>query len=308
MTFTWHGSDLQQGYVDLVGRILETGDEVSPRGQRTLERSPALLWIKDPRRVVPVGVGRKLNLAIGAAESCHLLGGFSDAAQLVSATKNFAQFVEQGKLRGAYGPRTYSQAPLVLDRLASDRDTRQASLVIARPTDLETPTKDLPCTREIAFTVREQRLNMHVTMRSNDVFWGLPYDAWMFSNLQHAIAYCLDLPVGNYFHSAYSLHAYVDRDGDALAALHPYDGVSAPPPMLVDDLPREGEPRVRWRRVLNAARVAAGHAGIGPEACPETWASVRWYRKTLEPHATGGKLCGQCRYVQAHEIYCHGAP
>lgn len=294
--------DLQAsgGYGEIVQRVLNYGEVVSPRGQKTLEIGPATIVVRDPRRVVPLGQNRKLNMAIGAAESCHLLGGVSDAAQMVSVTKNFEQFVEDGRLRGAYGPRTYSQFPRVAELLRRDPDTRQAGVVLWREPELASLSRDVPCTVELHFAVRRGRLNMYTTMRSNDVFWGVPYDFWMFSNVLHAMAYATGYPVGLYVHTALSLHVYVDRDMGKINDLKTYDaraGDVQEVPMLVDDFEPLGPEDVHaskfvWGRIANVAR-AACLTGPVTELLP----SAAWYARRLAPHFSYGMLCWKCRYV-----------
>lgn len=288
-------ADLRGGYVEVVRKILREGCEVSPRGQRTLEIGPVTLAVADPRLAVPVGVGRRLNLAIGAAESCHLIGGTSDAAMMASITKNFEPFVEGDRLRGAYGPRLHSQWPRVLARLEADQSTRQAGAVVWRARDLAEPTADLPCTVHLQFWVRDRRLHAHVLMRSNDVFWGLPYDAWMFCNAQLAVAGALQLRVGTYYHTAISLHAYVDRDAEALAVLHDWDGTDGPP-MLADFISLGNTPAERWERIAILARSACGTPGYEDFATGGT--PAKWYQEVLLRHWTlMGVFCPSCRYV-----------
>ncbi|MCH7992208.1 MAG: thymidylate synthase, partial [Gemmatimonadetes bacterium] len=106
-------------------------------------------------------------------------------------------------------------------------------MLIWRPWDNGLSSKDIPCTIQFQFLVRDGRLNMITTMRSNDVFWGLPYDEWMFTNVQFAVAYALNMDVGWYQHNTGSLDAYVDRDMEALNALHAPDGSEEMPPPFV---------------------------------------------------------------------------
>ena len=295
--------DLRAGYLDVVNRIFNYGVEVSPRGQKTLEiPGPVTIQINNPRDILAQGVGRKLNLGIGAAESCHLVGGVSDAVQMVSVAKNFGMFVEDGRLRGAYGPRLADQFPRVAALLKKDPDTRQAGVTLWRPEELSTPSKDVPCTMSLFFHIRAGRLNLSVTMRSNDVFWGLPYDAWMFSNALHTMAWAIGVPVGVYYHTALSLHAYVDRDAKQLAALHAPD-VSVLPmrlPMLVDGLlarPTDSTPQdaaQAWKLAAIFARLACLNADTVHDASlPD---GTRWYAGFLEKHVSAGVL-GPDRYV-----------
>lgn len=294
-------SSLASGYATIVQCVLADGEEVSPRGIRTKEVRGATLKFLDPSKSLPVGTGRKLRTQIGAAEAMQLIGGFSDARMMTSITKNFVAFVEDGRLRGAYGPRVHGQFPRMIELLKRDPDTRQACLIVWRPWEIASPSKDVPCTLHLQFLLREGKLNMIATMRSNDVFWGLPYDAWVFANVQYAVAYALAVDVGWYVHHAGSLHAYVDRDLDALNALHDYDGKAEFPPMFVSPTRLQecsGDRAVaRWNRVSLWARYTAGLPGrkggdgqLLPESC-------EWYRSTLARHTAKGILCNSCRYV-----------
>lgn len=287
--------DLTSGYVELVNIVLHTGREVSPRGQRTLEIGPVTLEVCDPLRAVPLGVGRDVSLALGAAESCHLIGGVSDAAQLVSITKNMRAFVEGDRLRGAYGPRLHSQWPRVVETLARDRDSRQAGAVIWRSRDIATPSVDVPCTVELHFWIRDDRLNAHAFMRSNDIFWGIPYDCWAFVNAQVAIAKALHVEVGTYFHTAVSLHAYVDRDAEKLASLHwPTEDVVVPMLAIgLEDVSGD-TPAARWQRIAQRAASIALDEDV--DDMPR---SFSWYRDQLANHVTVGdtKFCALCRYA-----------
>ena len=63
------------------------------------------------------------------------------------------------------------------------------------------------------FFVRDNKLMMKVQMRSNDVFYGLTFDAPFFSFLHQSVWHILkqtypDLEIGYYFHFADNLHFY----------------------------------------------------------------------------------------------------
>jgi hypothetical protein len=68
--------------------------------------------------------------------------------------------------------------------------------------------KDIPCTLSIQFFIRDGRLHCVTTMRSNDIWLGLPYDIFCFTCLQRLIAEALKVPTGFYIHQAGSLHLY----------------------------------------------------------------------------------------------------
>lgn len=295
----FHVGDMQDGYVHVVREVLRSGHRSAPRGIATIDAGPCAVVLRDPSRCVPVGVGRKPRLEIGAAESCQLVAGLSDAAQMVSITKNFAQFMDGGRLRGAYGPRIFDQLPRAIKLLERDPDTRQAGAVIWRPGELAEPSRDVPCTVQLHFrrSPSSGRLDMTTFMRSNDVFWGMPYDFWMFCNVQVAVAQALRVPAGRYVHFANSLHAY-ERDLPALESLHGDDGTEPHPPMLARDA---GTSNALFMSDLGAAerwawiRSWAHQAVFGyDDGLP---ASAKWYGERLKPHASLEVLCSECRYV-----------
>ena len=69
-------------------------------------------------------------------------------------------------------------------------------------------TKDTPCTLSLQFLLRDGRLNLTTTMRSNDVWTGVPYDMFSFCSMQVMMAMTLGVGVGTYTHQAGSLHIY----------------------------------------------------------------------------------------------------
>lgn len=212
--------DLRRGYVDLVNEVIEHGKRVAPRGQGTREVLNATIELADPRDALPVGIGRKPNLAIGAGEALQLIGGFSDPEMMVSIAGSFERFMDGGVLQGAYGPRIRVGLPHAITRLIEDPDTRQSIVQVARPEDfIGVPSRDLPCTKDLHFFVRDNKLSLVTSMRSNDVWLGVAYDFFQFTQLQLSVATSLGLKVGPYYHHADSLHIY-DRNIEAAEELH----------------------------------------------------------------------------------------
>lgn len=214
-----HVRSIGDAYTGICQTVLRQGEKVSPRGIETRELLDAVIIAEDPSDSLPTGCGRVFNSAIAVAEAAQLVGAISDPELMTTITPNFAQFMDDGRFHGAYGRRIGDQAFHVVDKLTKDRDTRQAVITLWDPSLDNTPGKhDYPCTVSLTFTIRRDALNLHVTMRSNDVWWGLAYDAFQFTTLQYTVAHALDVPVGRYHHHAVSLHAYV-RDSDRIESL-----------------------------------------------------------------------------------------
>jgi len=103
-----------------------------------------------------------------------------------------------------------NQLDNVIAMLKTNPKTRQAAISIydAKEINYGHYTHDTPCTYAVQFTIQAQHLNMCVTMRSNDLWYGFCNDQYCFSKLQIKVADELELLVGDYYHFAHNLHLY----------------------------------------------------------------------------------------------------
>jgi thymidylate synthase len=171
---------------------LRDGFEVAPRGMRTLELAQHTTSF-DMSRPVVLCPGRKLSYTFLAAEALWILAGDDRVETIAPYNPNIAQFSDDGvHFAGAYGAPIVAQFDYVVSALLRDRDTRQAGLTIWRPNP--PPSKDVPCTVAIWFSIRADRLNCHVFMRSSDAWLGLPYDVFVFSMLAAKVACAYNAP------------------------------------------------------------------------------------------------------------------
>jgi len=106
------------------------------------------------------------------------------------------------------GTKYVSQLRHVINSLKDNPRTRQAAISIYDGKEHNKYEFDTPCTYAIQFTITGQSLNMCVTMRSNDLWYGFCNDQYCFSKLQLLVADELGLLVGEYFHFAHNLHLY----------------------------------------------------------------------------------------------------
>lgn len=208
--------DLRNGYLELVEEVVDHGVPVTSRGLATRELTTATYSFADPTGVMlPVGVNRRINARLAAVEALQLLAGDGDPALLLRASPSYVDvLVRPDELTyGAYGPRLRQQIDAVYHELYAHPDTRRAVLSIWREEDL-THDGDRPCTLSLQFLVRqraddgEDELRLIVTMRSQDVWRGTPYDVFMFSQLQLSLAHQLDVAAGRLTFHVGSLHAY----------------------------------------------------------------------------------------------------
>ena len=101
----------------------------------------------------------------------------------------------------------------VIAMLKANPDTRQATISIYDGKEVNDGTyqHDTPCTYAIQFTIVHNRLDMCVTMRSNDLWYGFCNDQYQFSKLQEMVSKRLDIETGVYYHFAHNMHLYNDK-------------------------------------------------------------------------------------------------
>ena len=117
---------------------------------------------------------------------------------------------EEGYVNSNYGYQWQrnDQIDKVIELLKSNPRTRQATISIYDGKEIDKYKFDTPCTYAIQFTITGQELNMCVTMRSNDLWYGFCNDQYCFSKLQELVAIEVGLSIGNYYHFAHNLHLY----------------------------------------------------------------------------------------------------
>lgn len=112
----------------------------------------------------------------------------------------------------------FNQIEKVIEILKDDPESRRAKININVPNPYVKETLDEPCTMSLHFMIRKNNLDCTVVMRSNDIWFGFPYDVAFFTELQKYIADRLGVGYGWYTHFAVSLHMY-NRDADKIAAI-----------------------------------------------------------------------------------------
>ena len=175
--------------------------------------------IKDPHWCHSItnrnGVKRDFNLKYAKAEWQWYLSGNRSVNKLgelygkvPAIWKRMAD--DNGHVNSNYGWqwKRNQQIDYVVGLLASNPNTRQAAISIYDAKEHYDYASDTPCTYAIQFTILNDKLNMCVTMRSNDLWYGFCNDQYCFSQLQIMVAEKLAIPVGTYYHFAHNLHLY----------------------------------------------------------------------------------------------------
>lgn len=209
----------EQAFHKILNNLSLYGVETAPRGLKIKELINCCITIKNPRDRIVSCPERKMNMAYAFGELCWYLSGRNDLEMM----KYYSKFMERGTddgvtLNSAYGYRIFTgkhkligfnQWENVKRILREDSDSRQAIIHLHTPNDKKT--NDEVCTLCLQFFIRNGKLDMITTMRSNDVFLGFTYDVFSFTMLQEILANELGVEVGTYYHNVGSMHIYENR-------------------------------------------------------------------------------------------------
>lgn len=211
---------IDQLYVQLITAVSQRPQYVvRPRGMEVKETCGVMAVLTDATKCLTTLAARKLNYAFTAIEKLEYLAGQHDQARLEFYNPNFANFRNPlGFLDGAYAPRVAYWLEHVYRTLVQDPDSRQAVLSIYGQQDRH-QSKDVPCTLTHQYLLRDGKLHLVASMRSNDLLWGFPLDVNAFCFLQEVLACWLGVPVGSYTHVVGSLHLYTEREDQLLAVV-----------------------------------------------------------------------------------------
>ena len=198
--------------------IQKEGIKVESRNGMTLEMpAPVATVYKHPRHRVLMSRVRDANPFFHLMEALWIIAGRSDVEFLAEFNKGMGDYSDDGiEFNAPYGYRlrkafAQDQIDTVIKTLTRDPNSRQAVCQIWDTEDLDKDTKDKACNMSIVFRMRNQRLDMTVYNRSNDMVWGA-YGANVvqFSMIQEYVAASLGVNMGTYTQVSNSFHVYTE--------------------------------------------------------------------------------------------------
>lgn len=202
---------------EVLSLISKMNREDSPRGLKVVEEYLTTLNL-DPLYPLMNFDNKAFNWKYFVGELYWYLVADTDPEII----NNFSSFWkglvdEEGEVNSNYGHiirmRQHNQFKWAYEALAKDMSTRQAIMVFNTPEYQKEGVKDFVCTMYVNFWIRDNKLNMKVQMRSNDIFYGLQYDAPFFSIVHQSMYLCLksgysNLELGSYYHCSDNTHYY----------------------------------------------------------------------------------------------------
>lgn len=210
---------INQVIQNLCNKLINEGELSSPRGMETMELMNEIVCIENPITINTICTlkERKLSRKYLNAELNWYRSGDLDIEYISEFSSMWSKIADEfGRVNSNYGhwakhllgPDGSSQFKWCVKQLVDDRHSRRAVITYNQLEHKYEGVKDFPCTMYQQFYVRKGKLDSFVSMRSNDLIYGFCYDVPWFTLLQREMAQKLNIPLGNYYHHATSLHVY----------------------------------------------------------------------------------------------------
>jgi len=205
-------------YIKAIKHVLDKGvEQVNGRTQAKILAAHGYSFDYD-MNVLPLLYIRKVWAKSGAAELAWFLSGTKDATWVNKQTSIWKEFTnEENKIPTAYGYRWshafgYDQIDNIIAKLKEDPTSRQQVLLSWNPMeDNVIAAANIPCPLMYIINIIDNKLNVHLTLRSNDVWLGLPYDTMTACLLARALANTLEIDLGTLHYSIAHMHLYENQ-------------------------------------------------------------------------------------------------
>jgi len=199
----------------IIDEIESSRMESNPRDLKVKESLLTTLPI-DPTLPFANFRNRKFNFSYFAGELAWYLKKDNDVDYISKFSGFWSTLTnpDSNEINSNYGSLLFGeQLNWVVESLKSDKNTRQAIAFLNQPKFQFKGNKDFVCTMYLNFFIRNNKLHMKVQMRSNDIFYGLTFDAPFFAFVhQHVLLWIKDtykdLELGTYYHSSDNTHFY----------------------------------------------------------------------------------------------------
>jgi len=219
MSVYFEGYSFAEVYQQLLYACLINPDAVcKPRGMEIRELISPSIRVLNPLDRFYTSMPRSTPMRYAAGEFLWYFSLRNDPEFIVKYSSFWNQLknetsagpLNEGKLNSSYGELTMgpnwkdaswgkeqiTQWEWALWSIRRDSDSRQAIIHVNRPAHQVSWIKDFPCTILFQFLLRDNKVHMIVTMRSNDLIKGLTFDFPMFSFFQEQFRADLQSLVG----------------------------------------------------------------------------------------------------------------
>mgnify|MGYP003111791045 CR=1 FL=1 len=208
-------SGLHEAFYWELQNIVNQRNTVKSRGTNQKEVLFRSFIIDDPTNLGIWWPSRKFNETYTLAEFLWYLSRNPNATNIGKFARIWLNIKDnEDNVESNYGCYVFgNQWNWSVNELTKDKDSRRATFVIGQPYHKTKNPNDIPCTQYLQFFIRNNKLHMGVSMRSNDIIFGMSNDIFIFCLFQQLMYNELkqvysDLELGSYYHHAGSLHLY----------------------------------------------------------------------------------------------------
>lgn len=219
----YRGKHIAGIYKDILSDLLNAPEYITkPRGMEVKEIINCIIEVQEPNmNLYKNEIRSSVEKYIGA----ELLWYFSGTKKTAFIENYAAMWTklknDKDEANSAYGFLIFEEEnehhigeyEWAIKSLVKDKDSRQAIMHFNKPYHLYEGNKDQVCTLIALLHIRDEKLHMTLTMRSNDVILGFMTDYTFFNMLHqqaylHLKKYYKKLQMGNYTHISHSMHLY----------------------------------------------------------------------------------------------------
>ncbi len=201
--------------ISVHGTVYQSGEHSMNRNLSIQEMFNAQLCLTNPRKRIFKSALSPFNPGLAAARFIYMLSGSNLLEPITFYSKSACRFSDDGITipESSYGMRIFggesgkNQFDLASKTILARSDTKRAVIDLHDADDLaRLQSCDIPCALNIVFMPRSDMLHATVAMRANDAMQLMPYNVFEFSLLQECMSACVGLKLGNYWHTAVSMH------------------------------------------------------------------------------------------------------
>lgn len=180
---------------------------------------------------IPLPAFRKIHIRSVAAEVAWFLRGKKDVEWIANYAPLWNKFAEaDGTVKAAYGWRWRyhfgrDQVAMAISALKANHTDRRIYIAAWDPREdgLGNPGKNVPCPIGFTLSIQDGALHSALTIRSSDLFVGLPYDVAGHAMLMHAFCVSLGVSPGTMtvmlgHPHLYDVHTHLVKEGSIQGA------------------------------------------------------------------------------------------
>jgi thymidylate synthase len=218
MKYQYNFDSIDEVQIWLLEELFSEGELITTRELNTIELCNVNFCLTNPLNRNTTLSKRNWKHALAIGEFAWHVSGSNDLDFISYYARQWKNFSNDGKSvsESCYGHKIFkkdasgqSQWNRLIKLLNKDKYSRRAVLDFYNSgKGIDYFAIDIACVCTVQFLIRNEKLDVIVNMRSNDLIWGMPYDIYLFSMLQEMLAIELDVELGKYFHNVGSMHIY----------------------------------------------------------------------------------------------------